>query len=45
MRAAVGGAATGEPVVVAQELKHSYDGKKFALDGLSFSALWRKNGA
>ena len=24
------------PVVVAQDVRHSYDGKSFALDGVSF---------
>ena len=28
---------SGEPVVVAEELRHSYERKRFALDGVSFS--------
>jgi ABC-2 type transport system ATP-binding protein len=32
------GTATGsEPVVVAEALRHSYDGRRFALDGVSFN--------
>ena len=44
--------AAGEPVILAQELRHSYDKKRFALDGVSFSVqrgevfgLLGKNGA
>jgi len=28
---------TGNPVILAQDLRHSYDKKRFALDGVSFS--------
>ncbi len=43
---------TAQPVIAVENLKHSYDGKRFALDGLTFSVkkgeifgLLGKNGA
>jgi ABC-2 type transport system ATP-binding protein len=35
-RVGVGARNAGDPVVFAENLRHSYDGRKFALDGVSF---------
>ncbi|HYA58090.1 MAG TPA: ABC transporter ATP-binding protein [Thermoplasmata archaeon] len=32
-----GGLETGDPVIVAEQVRHSYDGRRFALDGVSFT--------